>query len=253
MGCLLSFIDQRMRKPPDQPSDGSSVPLLVLSKDTRQVVGQAAQRQHVNVDETRMSDSIRQVDQMLGGANEMIKAMTREVDDLKRKAVELVQSFGKRELAASAKTELARIKYKIQLKSSLLANLLQKDRLLETIRTTAQHSLVNSQLINQLNDSKISERIQTTEDKSTNESKVFQQAFDKLRGTMDQLTATGDDLDISTGDVDDFTSSAAAMKDDDIRTLVGDWASELGSSLEERKDAVRKRPKQEYQRINCRQ
>lgn len=212
------------------------VPLLILTKEAGLVDGQAQQQQRSNVEAARMEEGIRRVGQILVGTDDLIKKMNGEIEELKRTAVNLGRVFNGRDFTATAKMELSRIKYKIQLKSSLVANLVQKETLLEAAKTTATHCLMNYQINQQLKDSKISELIQTPEDKSS-DARI---TFDALQSTMEKLLDDGDTVDMSKEHVTDFTSSTAEMNDSDIRTLVDGWASELGSSSETKKDISQK-------------
>lgn len=239
MGCILSFFDfdKKSGKPPDQRGDGSSVPLLILSREAGVVDGQARRQTISSVEAARMEECIRLVGQILIGTDDSIKKINSEIEELKRSAVGLARLYSNREFTAAAKAELSRIKYKIHLKSSLVTNLMQKDSLLETAKTAATHCLMNYQINQQLKDSRISELIHAPDDKSTDAKMMF----DALQSTMDKLLDEGDTADISKEHVADFSMSTAEMNESDIRTLVDGWANELGpSSTEEKKDIMPK-------------
>lgn len=223
MGCILSLASKNPSKPPDR-DDGSSVPLLILSSDTKLVNGQA-QRQHSNAEATRLDEGIQQTKQIVAGIDELITKTKGEVKELKLQAIEISRRYSNgREFDTDAKTDLARIKFKIQLKDSLRRNLILKERSLDAAVTAAIYRLTNLQVNQQFMDTGISDMIKAPEDKSSNEVAM---ALGVLRDTMDKLQEADDDVKIDEEAVTDIVSSAVDLNGDELRALVDVWASEL--------------------------
>lgn len=237
MGCVFSslFPVKRDDKPSDSASDegdssspllcmeptpgivranADSSPLLCLEPTSGAVRGNVG-RQH-NSHTTLTDNAMARVNLILSGVTEQVQQINQEIDVRRRQGADIVNRIGNRQLSVEEKAELAGLYFQVKLQSSLLRNLMQKEKMLLVIATTARLHHTNSMIAAQLKDSKISDFIRGTEMKPEDETKDFQKSFDLLSNALERLEENEDTAGIVENEVT-IPSAESSSNEDELR------------------------------------